>query len=167
MGTYGHRGFYQDQCEYGAEGLRNRKVKLVKKFYFAKGQVPGAAFLLAMGAGIFFTCKLQTVCAKYQYQESRIDIIHSAKIGNDSTTDTVQNADIVQAADTAQNADIVQDADTAQNADMLQSTDVIQPSDFRETPAAFYDGTTLEKEDMVDYGFVSEVNEIPTSPFHD
>ena len=135
--------------------MRNRKVKLVKKFYFAKGQVPGAAFLLAMGAGIFFTCKLQTVCAKYQYQESRIDIIHSAKIGNDSTTDTVQNADIVQAAD------------TAQNADMLQSTDVIQPSDFRETPAAFFDGTTLEKEDMVDYGFVSEVNEIPTSPFHD
>lgn len=135
--------------------MRNRKVKPVKKFYFAKGQVPGAAFLLAMGAGIFFTCKLQTVCAKYQYQESRIDIIHSAKIGNDSTTDTVQNADIVQAAD------------TAQNADMLQSTDVIQPSDFRETPAAFFDGTTLEKEDMVDYGFVSEVNEIPTSPFHD
>ena len=155
MGTYGHGGLYQDQCEYGAEGLRNRKVKPVKKFYFAKGQVPGAAFLLAMGAGIFFTCKLQTVCAKYQYQESRIDIIHSAKIGNDSTTDTVQNADIVQAAD------------TAQNADMLQSTDVIQPSDFRETPAAFFDGTTLEKEDMVDYGFVSEVNEIPTSPFHD
>ena len=135
--------------------MRNRKVKPVKKFYFAKGQVPGAAFLLAMGAGIFFTCKLQTVCAKYQYQESRIDILHSAKIGNDSTTDTVQNADIVQAAD------------TAQNADMLQSTDVIQPSDFRETPAAFFDGTTLEKEDMVDYGFVSEVNEIPTSPFHD
>lgn len=135
--------------------MRNRKVKPVKKFYFAKGQVPGAAFLLAMGAGIFFTCKLQTVCAKYQYQESRIDIIHSAKIGNDSTTDTVQNADIVQAAD------------TAQNADMLQSTDVIQPSDSRETPAAFFDGTTLEKEDMVDYGFVSEVNEIPTSPFHD
>ena len=155
MGTYGHGGLYQDQCEYGAEGLRNRKVKRVKKFYFAKRQVPGAAFLLAMGAGIFFTCQLQTVCAKYQYQESRIDIIHSAKIGNDSTTDTVQNADIVQAAD------------TAQNADMLQSTDVIQPSDFRETPAAFFDGTTLEKEDMVDYGFVSEVNEIPTSPFHD
>lgn len=135
--------------------MRNRKVKRVKKFYFVKRQVPCAAFLLAMGAGIFFTCKLQTVCAKYQYQESRIDIIHSAKIGNDSTTDTVQNADIVQAAD------------TAQNADMLQSTDVIQPSDFRETPAAFFDGTTLEKEDMVDYGFVSEVNEIPTSPFHD
>ena len=155
MGTYGHGGLYQDQCEYGAEGLRNRKVKPVKKFYFVKRQVPCAAFLLAMGAGIFFTCKLQTVCAKYQYQESRIDIIHSAKIGNDSTTDTVQNADIVQAAD------------TAQNADMLQSTDVIQPSDFRETPAAFFDGTTLEKEDMVDYGFVSEVNEIPTSPFHD
>ena len=139
----------------------------MKRFYFANRQVPGAAFLLAMGAGIFFTCKLQTVCAKYQYQESRIDIIHSAKIGNDSTTDTVQNVDIVQAADTAQNADIVQDADTAQNADMLQSTDVIQPSDFRETPAAFFDGTTWEKEDMVDYGFVSEVNEIPTSPFHD
>ena len=135
--------------------MRNRKVKPVKRFYFAKRQVPGAAFLLVMGAGIFFTCKLQTVCAKYQYQESRIDIIHSAKIGNDSTTDTVQNADIVQAAD------------TAQNADMLQSTDVIQPSDFRETPAAFFDGTTLEKEDMVDYGFVSELNEIPISPFHD
>lgn len=81
--------------------------------------------------------------------------------------DTVQNADIVQAADTAQNADIVQDADTAQNADMLQSTDVIQPSDFRETPAAFFDGTTWEEEDMVDYGFVSELNEIPISPFHD
>ena len=155
MGTYGHGGLYQDQCEYGAEGLRNRKVKPVKKFYFAKGQVPGAAFLLAMGAGIFFTCQLQTVCAKYQYQESRIDIIHSAKIGNDSTTDTVQNADIVQAAD------------TAQNADMLQSADIILPSDFRETPAAFFDGTTLEKEDMVDYGFVSELNEIPISPFHD
>ena len=135
--------------------MRNRKVKPVKKFYFAKGQVPGAAFLLAMGAGIFFTCKLQTVCAKYQYQESRTDIIYATKIGND------------RAADTMQNADIVQDADTAQNADMLQSTDVIQPSDFRETPAAFFDGTTLEKEDMVDYGFVSEVNEIPTSPFHD
>ena len=135
--------------------MRNRKVKPVKKFYFAKGQVPGAAFLLAMGAGIFFTCKLQTVCAKYQYQESRIDIIHSAKIGNDSTTDTVQNADIVQAAD------------TAQNADMLQSADIILPSDFRGTPAAFSDGTTWEEEDMVDYGFVSELNEIPTSPFHD
>ncbi|MCU6775936.1 hypothetical protein OCV70_15145 [Blautia acetigignens] len=139
----------------------------MKKFYFVKGQVPGAAFLLAMGAGIFFTCQLQTVCAKYQYQESRIDIIHSAKIGNDSTTDTVQNADIVQAADTAQNADIVQDADTAQNADMLQSTDIILPSDFREAPTAFFDGTTWEEEDMVDYGFVSELNEIPISPFHD
>ena len=114
--------------------MRNRKVKRVKKFYFAKRQVPGAAFLLAMGAGIFFTCQLQTVCARYQYQESRIDIIHSAKIGNDSTTD------------------IVQDADTAQNAD---------------TAAAFFDGTTLEEEDMVDYGFVSELNEIPNSPFHD
>ncbi|SCH96259.1 Uncharacterised protein [uncultured Blautia sp.] len=147
--------------------MRNRKVKPVKKFYFVKGQVPGAAFLLAMGAGIFFTCQLQTVCAKYQYQESRIDIIHSAKIGNDSTTDTVQNADIVQAADTAQNADIVQDADTAQNADMLQSTDIILPSDFREAPTAFFDGTTWEEEDMVDYGFVSELNEIPISPFHD
>ena len=135
--------------------MRNMKAKPVKKFYFAIGQVPGAAFLLAMGAGIFFTCKLQTVCAKYQYQESRTDIIYAAKTGND------------RAADTVQNADIVQDADTAQNADMLQSTDVIQPSDFRETPAAFFDGTTLEKEDMVDYGFVSEVNEIPTSPFHD
>ena len=139
----------------------------MKKFYFVKGQVPGAAFLLAMGAGIFFTCQLQTVCAKYQYQESRIDIIHSAKIGNDSTTDTVQNADIVQAADTAQNADIVQDADTAQNADMLQSTDIILPSDFREAPTAFFDGPTWEEEDMVDYGFVSELNEIPISPFHD
>ena len=147
--------------------MRNRKVKRMKRFYFAKRQVPGAAFLLAMGAGIFFTCQLQTVCAKYQYQESRIDIIHSAKIGNDSTTDTVQNADIVQAADTAQNADIVQDADTAQNADMLQSTDIILPSDFREAPTAFFDGTTWEEEDMVDYGFVSELNEIPTSPFHD
>ena len=147
--------------------MRNRKVKPVKKFYFVKRQVPCAAFLLAMGAGIFFTCKLQTVCAKYQYQESRIDIIHSAKIGNDSTTDTVQNADIVQAADTAQNADIVQDADTAQNADMLQSTDIILPSDFREAPTAFFDGTTWEEEDMVDYGFVSELNEIPISPFHD
>lgn len=147
--------------------MRNRKVKPVKKFYFVKGQVPGAAFLLAMGAGIFFTCQLQTVCAKYQYQESRIDIIHSAKIGNDSTTDTVQNTDIVQAADTAQNADIVQDADTAQNADMLQSTDIILPSDFREAPTAFFDGTTWEEEDMVDYGFVSELNEIPISPFHD
>lgn len=147
--------------------MRNRKVKPVKKFYFVKGQVPGAAFLLAMGAGIFFTCQLQTVCAKYQYQESRIDIIHSAKIGNDSTTDTVQNADIVQAADTAQNADIVQDADTAQNADMLQSTDIILPSDFREAPTAFFDGTTWGEEDMVDYGFVSELNEIPISPFHD
>lgn len=135
--------------------MRNRKVKPVKKFYFVKGQVPGAAFLLAMGAGIFFTCQLQTVCAKYQYQESRIDIIHSAKIGNDSTTDTVQNADIVQAAD------------TAQNADMLQSTDIILPSDFREAPTAFFDGTTWEEEDMVDYGFVSELNEIPISPFHD
>lgn len=147
--------------------MRNRKVKPVKKFYFVKGQVPGAAFLLAMGAGIFFTCQLQTVCAKYQYQESRIDIIHSAKIGNDSTTDTVQNADIVQAADTAQNADIVQDVDTVQNADMLQSADIILPSDFRGTPAAFSDGTTWEEEDMVDYGFVSELNEIPISPFHD
>ena len=135
--------------------MRNRKVKPVKKFYFVKGQVPGAAFLLAMGAGIFFTCQLQTVCAKYQYQESRIDIIHTAKIGNDSTTDTVQNADILQAAD------------TAQNADMLQSTDIILPSDFREAPTAFFDGTTWEEEDMVDYGFVSELNEIPTSPFHD
>lgn len=135
--------------------MRNRKVKLVKKFYFAKGQVPGAAFLLAMGAGIFFTCKLQTVCAKYQYQESRTDIIYAAKTGND------------RAADTVQNADIVQDADTAQNTDMLQSADIILPSDFRETPAAFFDGTTLEKEDMVDYGFVSELNEIPISPFHD
>ena len=135
--------------------MRNRKVKLVKKFYFAKGQVPGAAFLLAMGAGIFFTCQLQTVCAKYQYQESRTDIIYAAKTGND------------RAADTVQNADIVQDADTAQNTDMLQSADIILPSDFRETPAAFFDGTTLEKEDMVDYGFVSELNEIPISPFHD
>ena len=155
MGTYGHGGLYQDQCEYGAEGLRNRKVKPVKKFYFVKGQVPGAAFLLAMGAGIFFTCQLQTVCAKYQYQESRTDIIYAAKIGND------------RAADTVQNADTVQDADTAQNTDMLQSADIILPSDFRETPAAFFDGTTLEKEDMVDYGFVSELNEIPISPFHD
>ena len=135
--------------------MRNRKVKPVQKFYFAKGQVPGAAFLLAMGAGIFFTCKLQTVCAKYQYQESRTDIIYAAKTGND------------RAADTVQNADIVQDADTAQNTDMLQSADIILPSDFRETPAAFFDGTTLEKEDMVDYGFVSELNEIPISPFHD
>lgn len=141
--------------------MRNRKVKPVKKFYFAKGQVPGAAFLLAIGAGIFFTCKLQTVCAKYQYQESRIDIIYAAKTGNDRAIDTVQNAD------TAQNADTVQDADTVQNADMLQSADIILPSDFRETPAAFFDGTTLEKEDMVDYGFVSELNEIPISPFHD
>ena len=129
--------------------MRNRKVKRMKRFYFAKGQVPGAAFLLAMGAGIFFTCQLQTVCAKYQYQESRTDIIYAAKIGNDSTTD------------------IVQDADTVQNADMLQSADIILPSDFRGTPAAFFDGTTLEKEDMVDYGFVSELNEIPNSPFHD
>ncbi len=129
--------------------MRNRKVKRVKKFYFAKRQVPGAAFLLAMGAGIFFTCQLQTVCARYQYQESRIDIIHSAKIGNDSTTD------------------IVQDVDTVQNADMLQSADIILPSDFRGTPAAFLDGTTWEEEDMVDYGFVSELNEIPNSLFHD
>ena len=135
--------------------MRNRKVKPVKKFYFVKGQVPGAAFLLAMGAGIFFTCKLQTVCAKYQYQESRIDIIYAAKTGNDRAIDTVQNAD------TAQNADTVQDAD------MLQSADIILPSDFRGTPAAFSDGTTWEEEDMVDYGFVSELNEIPTSPFHD
>ena len=123
--------------------MRNRKVKPVKKFYFAKGQVPGAAFLLAMGAGIFFTCQLQTVCAKYQYQESRIDIIYAAKTGNDRAIDTVQNAD------------------------MLQSADIILPSDFRGTPAAFLDGTTWEEEDMVDYGFVSELNEIPTSPFHD
>ena len=135
--------------------MRNRKVKPVKKFYFVKGQVPGAAFLLAMGAGIFFTCQLQTVCAKYQYQESRTDIIYAAKTGND------------RAADTVQNADIVQDADTAQNTDMLQSADIILPSDFRGTPAAFSDGTTWEEEDMVDYGFVSELNEIPTSPFHD
>ena len=141
--------------------MRNRKVKRVKKFYFAKGHVPGAAFLLAMGTGIFFTCKLQTVCAKYQYQEFRTDIIYAAKIGNDRATDTVQNADTVQ------DADIVQDADTVQNADMLQSADIILPSDFRETPAAFFDGTTWEEEDMVDYGFVSELNEIPTSPFHD
>lgn len=117
--------------------MRNRKVKPVKKFYFVKGQVPGAAFLLAMGVGIFFTCKLQTVCAKYQYQESRTDIIYAAKTGNDRAADTVQ------------------------------STDIILPSDFRETPAAFFDGTTWEEEDMVDYGFVSEINEIPTSPFHD
>lgn len=135
--------------------MRNRKVKPVKRFYFAKRQVPGAAFLLAMGAGIFFTCQLQTVCAKYQYQESRIDIIYAAKTGNDRAIDTVQNAD------TAQNAD------TVQNADMLQSADIILPSDFRGTPAAFSDGTTWEEEDMVDYGFVSELNEIPTSPFHD
>lgn len=135
--------------------MRNRKAKPVKKFYFAKGQVPGVAFLLAMGAGIFFTCKLQTVCAKYQYQESRTDIIYVAKTGND------------RAADTVQNADIVQDVDTVQNADMLQSADIILPSDFRGTPAAFSDGTTWEEEDMVDYGFVSELNEIPTSPFHD
>lgn len=141
--------------------MRNRKVKPVKKFYFAKGQVPGAAFLLAIGAGIFFTCKLQTVCAKYQYQESRIDIIYAAKTGNDRAADTVQNADIVQDADTAQNVDVLQ------NADMMQDADIILPSDFRETPAAFFDGTTLEKEDMVDYGFVSELNEIPISPFHD
>ena len=153
--------------------MRNRKVKRVKKYYFAKRRGPGAAFLLAMGAGIFFTCQLQTVCAKYQYQESRIDIIYAAKIGNDSTTDivqdadTVQNADIVQDADTVQDVDTVQDADTAQNADMLQSTDAILPSDFRETPAAFFDGTTWEEEDMVDYGFFSELNEIPTSQFHD
>ena len=133
----------------------------MKKFYFAKGQVPGAAFLLAMGAGIFFTCQLQTVCAKYQYQESRTDIIYAAKTGNDRAADTVQNADIVQDADTAQNVDVLQ------NADMLQSTDIILPSDFRETPVAFFDGTTWEKEDMVDYGFVSELNEIPNSPFHD
>lgn len=135
--------------------MRNRKAKPVKKFYFAKGQVPGAAFLLAMGVGIFFTCKLQTVCAKYQYQESRTDIIYAAKTGND------------RAADTVQNADIVQDVDTVQNADMLQSADIILPSDFRGTPAAFSDGTTWKEEDMVDYGFVSELNEIPTSPFHD
>lgn len=135
--------------------MRNRKVKPVKKFYFVKRQVPCAAFLLAMGAGIFFTCKLQTVCAKYQYQESRTDIIYVAKTGND------------RAADTVQNADIVQDVDTVQNADMLQSADIILPSDFRGTPAAFSDGTTWEEEDMVDYGFVSELNEIPTSPFHD
>ena len=141
--------------------MRNRKVKPVKKFYFVKGQVPGAAFLLAMGAGIFFTCQLQTVCAKYQYQESRTDIIYAAKIGNDRAADTVQNADIVQDADTAQNVDVLQ------NADMMQDADIILPSDSRETPAAFFDGTTLEKGDMVDYGFVSEVNEIPTSPFHD
>lgn len=141
--------------------MRNRKVKRMKRFYFAKRQVPGAAFLLAMGAGIFFTCKLQTVCAKYQYQESRTDIIHAAKIGNHRATDTVQNADTVQ------DADIVQDVDTVQNADMLQSADIILPSDFRGTPAAFLDGTTWEEEDMVDYGFVSELNEIPTSPFHD
>ena len=135
--------------------MRNRKVKRMKRFYFAKRQVPGAAFLLAMGAGIFFTCQLQTVCAKYQYQESRTDIIYVAKTGND------------RAADTVQNADIVQDVDTVQNADMLQSADIILPSDFRGTPAAFSDGTTWEEEDMVDYGFVSELNEIPTSPFHD
>ena len=141
--------------------MRNRKVKPVKKFYFVKGQVPGAAFLLAMGAGIFFTCQLQTVCAKYQYQESRTDIIYAAKTGNDRAADTVQNADIVQDADTAQNVDVLQ------NADMMQDADIILPSDFRETPAAFFDGTTLEKEDMVDYGFVSELNEIPISPFHD
>lgn len=141
--------------------MRNRKVKRVKKFYFAKGQVPGAAFLLAMGAGIFFTCKLQTVCAKYQYQESRTDIIYAAKTGNDRAADTVQNADIVQDADTVQNVDVLQ------NADMMQDADIILPSDSRETPAAFFDGTTCEEEDMVDYGFVSEVNEIPTSPFHD
>ena len=135
--------------------MRNRKVKRMKRFYFANRQVPGAAFLLAMGAGIFFTCQLQTVCAKYQYQESRTDIIYAAKIGND------------RAADTVQDADIVQDVDTVQNADMLQSADIILPSDFRGTPAAFSDGTTWEEEDMVDYGFVSELNEIPTSPFHD
>ena len=73
----------------------------------------------------------------------------------------MQNADIVQDADTAQNVDVLQ------NADMMQDADIILPSDFRETPAAFFDGTTLEKEDMVDYGFVSELNEIPISPFHD
>lgn len=120
--------------------MRNRKVKRVKKFYFAKGQVPGAAFLLAMGAGIFFTCKLQTVCAKYQYQESRTDIIYAAKTRNDRAADTVQNADTVQDVDTVQNAD---------------------------TAAVFFDGTTWEEEDMVDYGFVSELNEIPNSSFHD
>lgn len=141
--------------------MRNSKVKRVKKFYFVKRQVPCAAFLLAMGAGIFFTCKLQTVCAKYQYQESRTDIIYAAKTGNDRAADTVQNADIVQDADTAQNVDVLQ------NADMLQSTDIILPSDFRETPAAFFDGTTWEEEEMVDYGFASEINDIPTSPFHD
>lgn len=141
--------------------MRNRKVNRVRKFYFVKGQVPGAAFLLAMGVGIFFTCKLQTVCAKYQYQESRTDIIYAAKTGNDRAADTVQNADIVQDADTAQNVDVLQ------NADMLQSTDIILPSDFRETPAAFFDGTTWEEEEMVDYGFASEINDIPTSPFHD
>lgn len=140
--------------------MRNRKVKPVKKFYFAKGQVPGVAFLLAMGAGIFFTCKLQTVCAKYQYQESRTDVIYATKTEDVRATDTAQNADIVQ------DADIVQAADTAQNADMLQSNDVILPSDFRETPVAFADGTTWEEEDMVDYGFFSELNEIPNSPFH-
>ena len=141
--------------------MRNRKVKRVKKFYFAKRQVPGAAFLLAMGAGIFFTCQLQTVCAKYQYQESRTDVIYAAKTEDVRATDTAQDADTVQDVDTVQNAD------TAQNADMLQSADIILPSDFRETPAAFFDGTTWEEEDMVDYGFVSELNEIPNSPFHD
>lgn len=141
--------------------MRNRKVNRVKKFYFVKRQVPGAAFLLAMGAGIFFTCKLQTVCAKYQYQESRTDIIYATKIEDIRATDTAQNADIVH------DADIVQDADTAQNTDVLQSADIILPSDFRETPAAFFDGTTWEEEDMVDYGFVSELNEIPNSSFHD
>lgn len=140
--------------------MRNRKVKRVKKFYFAKGQVPGAAFLLAMGVGIFFTCKLQTVCAKYQYQESRTDIIYAAKTGNDRAAGTVQEADIVQDADTVQNVDVLQ------NADMMQDADIILPSDSRETPAAFFDGTTWEEEDMVDYGFASEINDIPTSPFH-
>lgn len=135
--------------------MRNRKAKPVKKFYFAKGQVPSAAFLLAMGAGIFFTCKLQTVCAKYQYQESRTDIIYAAKTGND------------RAADTVQEADTVQNVDVLQNEDMMQDADIILPSDSRETPAAFFDGTICEEEDMVDYGFASEINDIPTSPFHD
>ena len=37
-----------------------------------------------VGAVMLLTCGLHTVYGKYLYQESRIDVIHTAEFGNDS-----------------------------------------------------------------------------------
>lgn len=57
---------------------------LQRKRRMSKWLVPGSFLFLAVGGGVFFFCGLHSVSGKYLYQESRIDVIHTAEFGNDS-----------------------------------------------------------------------------------